>query len=102
MDQSQRKGPTMSDYREDLKRFGPPPRFSVAERLATLASGTEARVESDPDDGTGTLVRVTIREVTYDGAKLFSAAAILGVTLQKESSSGHIRWYRILRTGEAK
>lgn len=97
VDTSLRKGPTMADYREDLRRFGPPPRFTVAERLAVLATGSGARVEADAEDGTGTLVKVTILEVDWDSARLFSAASVLRVTLVKESSNEDVRWYRIVR-----
>jgi hypothetical protein len=93
-----RKGPTMEQYREDLRRFGPPPRYSLAERLATLSTGYGAVVTADAEDGTDTLVKVKITSVDFDASQLHSAAAVLKVGLVKESSSGDLRWYRVVRS----
>lgn len=96
-----RKGPTMADYREDLRRFGPPPRVSIAERIAILATGHAARVEADAEDGTGTLLKVTILSTEFEMDQVASPANQLGYVIVKESSNGDVRWYRLHKVSDA-
>jgi rRNA maturation endonuclease Nob1 len=97
-----RKGPTMSEYREDLRRFGPPPRVSIAERVALLATGGAARVEADAEDGTETLLKVTILSTDFEMDQVAGPANRLGYVVAKESSNGDVRWYRLKKIGEPK
>jgi hypothetical protein len=97
-----RKGPSMADYREDIRRFGPPPLVSIAERVARLSSGYAARVEADAEDGTETLLKVTILSTDFEMDQVAGPANRLGYVIVKESSSGDVRWYRLRKIGDPK
>jgi hypothetical protein len=91
-----RKGPTMEDYHERLRKYGPPPVYTVAERLAVLATGLGARVEPVARD----TVRVTVEEAGWSSVRMASSAAILGVRLELEQGINNVLVYRIYRLEE--
>jgi hypothetical protein len=91
-----RKGPAMEDYRERLRKYGPPPVYTVAERLAVLAAGLGARIEPVARD----TVRVTVEEAGWDSVCIQSSAAILGVRVELEEGIDNVLVYRIYRLEE--
>jgi hypothetical protein len=86
----------MEDYRERLRKYGPPPVYTVAERLAVLGAGLGARVEPLAPD----TVQVTVSEAGWSSERLASSAAILGVRVELEEGKDNVLVYRIYRLEE--